>query len=163
MFWQFLFWLEWSEVRERQRGLINNLYDDMESHNSKAVSEIYLSTGYFQSLLPIGNGTWQKDAWTKRTKNYWLVEYKSIQEYLSLVTGSSALSIYICNDFRSDDDAYSFDIYCMIEYHFLVPLENDGILFTIWTTKKLDRVNNNCSLASSNHVLSISPFYSDLQ
>ena len=99
----------------------------MESHNSKAVSEIYLSTGYFQSLLPIGNGTWQKDAWTKRTKNYWLVEYKSIQEYLSLVTGSSALNIYICNDFRSDDDAYSFDIYCMIEYHFLVPLENDGI------------------------------------
>ena len=127
MFWLFLFWLEWSEVRERQRGLINNLYDDMESHNSKAVSEIYLSTGYFQSLLPIGNGTWQKDAWTKRTKNYWLVEYKSIQEYLSLVTGSSALNIYICNDFRSDDDAYSFDIYCMIEYHFLVPLENDGI------------------------------------
>ena len=30
-------------MRERQRGLINNLYDDMESHNSKAVSEIYLS------------------------------------------------------------------------------------------------------------------------
>ena len=86
MFWLFLFWLEWSEVRERQRGLINNLYDDMESHNSKAVSEIYLSTGYFQSLLPMGNGTWQKDAWTKRTKNYWLEEYKSIQEYLSLLT-----------------------------------------------------------------------------
>ena len=126
-FW-LLFWLEWSErERQRQRGLINNLYDDMESHNSKAVSEIYLSTGYFQSLLPIGNGTWQKDAWTKRRKNYWLVEYKSIQEYLSLVTSSSALNIYICNDFRSDDDAYSFDIYCMIEYHFLVPLENDGI------------------------------------
>ena len=38
---------------------------------------------------------------------------------------------YICNDFRNDDDAYSLDIYCMIEYHFLVPLENDGILFTI--------------------------------
>ena len=43
------------------------------------------------------------------------------------MTSSSALNIYICNDFRSDDDAYSFDIYCMIEYHFLVPLENDGI------------------------------------
>ena len=96
MFWLLLFWLECGEVRERQRGLINNLYDDMESHNSKAVSEIYLSTGYFQSLLPIGNGTWQKDAWTKRTKNYWLVEYKSIQEYLSLLTSSTVLNnIYL--------------------------------------------------------------------
>ena len=52
-----MFCFDCREVRERQRGLINNLYDDMESHNSKAVSEIYLSTGYFQSLLPMGNGT----------------------------------------------------------------------------------------------------------
>ena len=47
-------------------ALINNLYDDTESHNSKAVSEIYLSTGYFHSFVPIGNGSVQKDGWTTR-------------------------------------------------------------------------------------------------
>ena len=146
---------EWE--RERQRGPINNLYDDMESHNSKAVSEIYLSTGYFQSLLPIGNGTWQKDAWTKRTKNYWLVEYKSIQEYLSFVTSSSIFAMNL--EVMMMRIVLIFIVWLNIIFWFHWKM----MVFTIWTTKKLDRVNNNCSLASSNHVLSISPFYSDLQ
>ena len=42
---------------------------------------------------------------------------------------------YICNDFRNDDDAYSLDIYCMIEYHFPVPVWK-MMVFTICTTKK---------------------------
>ena len=88
------FCFDWTAVCERERGLINNLYDDMESHNSKAVSEIYLSTGYFQSLLPIGNGTWQKDAWTKRRKNYWCWWNIKV-EYFSL-----NVLPYFCKHFR---------------------------------------------------------------